>query len=421
VNIMKKVDVAIIGAGVSGLSYANFCNTDYLIVEKDIVPGGLCKTFYYKDFVWDCAGHFFHFSDSEIKNFFESKIDAGEIVIAKKNTKIYYKGEYIDYPFQMNIHQLPKEEFIDCLYDLFTKQEKEEYENFEDMLYGKFGRGITEKFLKPYNEKLYACNLNVLDKNAMGRFFPYADKEEIVRNFRNHTYCSYNDSFEYPQRGAITFVNALLENVDQDKIMYGTKIRDIDLKQHILKTDKEEIQYNRLISSMPLNSFLMMNGLSQYKEVLKDLQANKVLVFNLGFDKKSRIDDVHWIYYPSKDINFYRVGFYDNILKTGKLSLYVEIGYKLDEEINIDVELEKTISNLKECGIISDHKLIGYNSIVIPSAYVHITERVKKEVSWVLKQLEKQEVYKLGRYGRWTYCSIEDCIKEAKRLAVQNR
>ena len=146
---MKKVDVAIIGAGVSGLSYANFCDTDYLIMEKDTVPGGLCKTFYCKDFVWDCAGHFFHFSDPEIKNFFESKIDAGEIVIAKKNTKIYYKGEYIDYPFQMNIHQLPKEEFIDCLYDLFTKQEKEEYENFEDMLYGKFGRGITEKFLKP--------------------------------------------------------------------------------------------------------------------------------------------------------------------------------------------------------------------------------------------------------------------------------
>ena len=52
---MKKVDVAIIGAGVSGLSYANFCNTDYLIVEKDIVPGGLCKTFYYKDFVWDLS------------------------------------------------------------------------------------------------------------------------------------------------------------------------------------------------------------------------------------------------------------------------------------------------------------------------------------------------------------------------------
>ena len=40
---------------------------------------------------------------------------------------------------------------------------------------GKFGKSITEMFLKPYNEKLYACDLTKLDKDAMGRFFPYAD------------------------------------------------------------------------------------------------------------------------------------------------------------------------------------------------------------------------------------------------------
>ena len=38
------------------------------------------------------------------------------------------------------------------------------------MLYAKFGRGICERFLIPYNEKLYACDLAELDKDAMGRF-----------------------------------------------------------------------------------------------------------------------------------------------------------------------------------------------------------------------------------------------------------
>ena len=50
------------------------------------------------------------------------------------------------------------------------------------MLYGKFGKGIVEKFLKPYNEKLYAIDLTELDVDAMGRFFPYADKEAIIKN-----------------------------------------------------------------------------------------------------------------------------------------------------------------------------------------------------------------------------------------------
>lgn len=38
------------------------------------------------------------------------------------------------------------------------------------MLYCKFGRSIAEKFLIPYNKKLYACDLDKLDKDAMGRF-----------------------------------------------------------------------------------------------------------------------------------------------------------------------------------------------------------------------------------------------------------
>ena len=99
-----------------------------------------------------------------------------DIKYKDKNTKIIYKGELSGVSVsEQNIHQLEKEEFIDCLYDLFHKEEREDYDSFLDMLYGKFGKSIVEKFLKPYNEKLYAVHLKTLDKDAMGRFFPYAD------------------------------------------------------------------------------------------------------------------------------------------------------------------------------------------------------------------------------------------------------
>ncbi len=55
------------------------------------------------------------------------------------------------------------------------------------MLYARFGRSIAEKFLIPYNEKLYACDLAALDRDAMGRFFPHADLTDIVRNMRRPT------------------------------------------------------------------------------------------------------------------------------------------------------------------------------------------------------------------------------------------
>ena len=242
---MEKVDTLIIGAGVSGLSYAIFCTEDFLIVEKEPVAGGLCRTFYKDEFVWDYAGHFFHFSNPEIKEYFGKKIKQSDLVTQTKNTYIFYKNSLIDFPFQKNIHQLPKEEFINCLYDLFFKSEKEAYSSFEDMLYGKFGKSITDLFLKPYNEILYACHLNELDQNAMGRFFPYTDTTEIIKNFKIKNNNSYNTTFDYPKRGAQVFVDALLDDIDSGRIMYNCEITQINPEKKEAIINDRIIKYNK--------------------------------------------------------------------------------------------------------------------------------------------------------------------------------
>ena len=123
------------------------------------------------------------------------------------------------------------------------------------------------------------------------------------------------------------------------------------------------------------------------------------------------------MYFPEMNYNFYRVGFYDNILSQNKISLYVEIGYETDYEINEQKELKKTLDGLKHCGILTDHKLCAYNCLVIEPAYVHITSESKEYVERIKKNLESMDVYLVGRYGNWTYCSIEDCMFQAIHLA----
>ncbi len=420
---MRQIKTLIIGAGISGLTYANFCKEDLLIIEKEPVPGGLCKSFYADAgrYVWDCAGHFFHFSDKRIKHFFEKKIREEDLVFCKKNTKIYYNNNLIDYPFQSNIHQLPKEELIDCLYDLFNKDEEngggEEYKSFCEMLYGKFGRSITEKFLRPYNEKLYACDLNILDTDAMGRFFPYVSPIDIIKNFKKKNTITYNEYFEYPKKGAVTFINALKEGIEDKKIILNCALKELDIKKHLAFAGEEVIRYDKLISSIPLNNFLSLKGMEKFSNILPELHSNTVLVFNMGFNKKSAIDNIHWIYFPDKSINFYRVGFYDNILGTDKLSIYVEIGFERMDKIDIPLQLDKTMDGLRKCGIITDHKLISYNTVLIPNAYVHITSKSKKLVEEIEKKMELEDIYIMGRYGSWRYCSIEDCMLQAIELS----
>ncbi len=419
---MIKVKNLIIGAGISGLTYANYINDDYLIIEKEDSAGGYCKTIIEGDYIWDYAGHFFHFKEEEFKKKFIDSLDASQYVTKDKKTYIYYNNSLIDYPFQMNIHELPKEEFIACLYDLFNKKEKEKYDNFLDMLYGKFGASIVEKFLKPYNEKLYACDLKKLDVDAMGRFFPYADLKAIIENMKNGSSKSYNDTFLYPKKGAQVIIDILLTKIPKEKIKLNAFVKSIDLKNKtVVLNDGEKIEYERLINTIPFNQFLKLTNNKEYSDLSDKLTYNQVLVFNLGFDKKSSFNKESWIYFPDKDINFYRVGFYDNILNGEKLSMYIEIGYAKDYQITkeeIKRQLDLTLSNLKKVGITDDSfNLKAEMSIVMNPAYVHIDTKNNLKIKEIMAILAQNNVYSIGRYGGWTYCSMEDCMLEAKNLA----
>lgn len=411
----------IIGAGISGLTFANYADGDYLIVEKESEVGGYCRTFKNKEYVWDYAGHFFHFKNEEFKQKFLDNIPEEDIVYNDKCTKILYKDNFIDFPFQTNIHQLEKQEFIDCLYDLFNKEEKENYDNFLDMLYGKFGKSIVEKFLKPYNEKLYAVDLKNLDVDAMGRFFPYADKEAIINNMKNSKVNSYNASFLYPKNGAASFIEILYNSLKKDNVLLNTSVDSIDFDgKKATLSDGRVVEYEYLINTMPLNHFLKLTKLDD--ELLDEMSYNKVLVFNLGFDKASPLcKEEHWLYIPSKDCNYYRIGFYNNILKAEKLSMYVEIGYNKDELITeemIKEQLEETLKNLKKSGIVSDNmNLVDYVSVIMDPAYVHINTETTKKIDKLKSKLDKMQVYTIGRYGAWIYNSMEDSMISAKELA----
>lgn len=413
---MKNVDTLIIGAGISGLTYAANCTKDYLIIEKEATVGGLCRTFYQDGFIWDFAGHFFHFATPEVKSMFESVVAENDMVRCIKETDINYYNCMVTYPFQMNIHQLPMQEFIDCLYDLFNKAEKDEYDSFEDMLYGKFGKSITEKFLKPYNEKLYACDLNELDTDAMGRFFPYANPKQIIDNMKQSGVKTYNSTFDYPKQGAQFFVNIVNSMIEQDRIWLNKTVQAVNVEKQIVTVGGENIHYNTLINTMPLNHFVKILPKDCTDEIGKTLTCNKVLVFNLGFDKQALNTKTHWTYFPDKSINFYRAGYYCNILGSDRLSMYIEIGFKEQDDINIEEQLKLTLDNLRKCKIITDHQLISYNSLIINPGYVHITKKSSRKVEIFRDKMSTKGIYTIGRYGKWTYCSIEDCMVDAINL-----
>ena len=81
-----KTKYLVIGAGISGLTFANYAKEDYLVVEKEKEVGGYCRTIKRNGYVWDYAGHFFHFNTDEFKkNFFRGR--HGEDLLCQYSTQ----------------------------------------------------------------------------------------------------------------------------------------------------------------------------------------------------------------------------------------------------------------------------------------------------------------------------------------------
>ena len=284
------------------------------------------------------------------------------------------------------------------------------------MLYSKYGSYISDEFLLPYNSKLYCCDLNILSIDAMGRFFPDAGifNHFIKKVFRVRS--SYNDEFLHPKNGVNYYIKRMTRKIQPESLRVNTEIIKIDLEGKKAQfNDGTIVKYNNLISTIPLVKLFTLCNISFDSAIYS---YSKVLVFNFGFNEKCTTD-LHWVYYPESDYIFYRIGYWSNIYEDKRLSIYVEIAFK-DDANNIDISevRKKVLDDLKKAGVVKQGEVIDEHKVFINPAYVHIRDDAKLDTLNKLNFLSnKHNVYSIGRYGAWKYCSIEDNILEAMKLA----
>ena len=411
-----RTETLVVGAGVSGVAFAEALgDADYVLVDAADEVGGYCRSVHCDGFVWDYAGHFFHFRHAEVEEELIRRIGPSRVRKVARRSKVLYKDRLIDFPFQRHIDQLDHDDFVACLNGLGTRDTAEP-QDFEQLLRARYGAGICERFMVPYNEKVYATDLGRLDVEAMGRFFPHADRDSILAGLGAPAPPTYNSTFVYPRDGAAEFVRALHDAVPPGRTILGEPVVRIDVRRHLAHTTRRTIEYESLVSSVPLPDLLALTGLPHDPGLYT---YNKVLVFNLGFDRKG-LEDVHWIYVPDPEVGFYRVGFYDNVWPSERMSLYVEIGCRADEPLTpADVAQRRTrvLADLERTGILQGQHLVASHHVVLDPAYVHITRSSQEDAAAQRAALAAHGVHCLGRYGTWTYCSIEDNIVEARALA----
>ena len=425
----------ILGGGLTGISTALHLRRKWTLFERNSRLGGHARTDVQDGFYFDKTGHWLHLRDPQIKQLIDQILGA-EMVDVQRKARVFANGVLTRYPFQANLFGQPKKVIEECLegfenaWQQLHPGKEPEVRNFEEFIVKVFGSGIANHFMIPYNHKLWGVPPSEITAEWCTRFVPRPKLEEVRAGALSDATSEhgYNISFRYPKRGGIeTMTNALVTAIPEQwgQVCLNAAPEWIDLKRRAVGIGGEEKPFEALVSTIPLP---VLVGL--IREVPHDvcvaserLRCTPVRYFNVA-TKKPVPADFHWIYVPEKQYPFYRVGIYTNAVPKmapeGLGSLYVELSERGPEPKGKQlVQLKKDVAKgLVAIGAIAHEDDILFADLkTLEYAYVVFDHNYYADTKLIRSFLQSNGIYPIGRYGSWTYNSMEDCILAGREVA----
>ncbi len=422
----------ILGAGLAGLSAAlHLPREETLVLERESEPGGLCRTRRMEGFFFDCTGHLLHLARGPVREMVLRMLP-GAFRSVERRSRVFSKGIFTGYPFQANTRGLPPEVIRECVVgfaeSLMRKGREREPGNFRDWILATFGEGIARHFMFPYNEKLYRLDLREMECGWVSWSIPRPTLDEVIRGalgteVRN---LGYNARFFYPVRGGISCLPDALAG-RCGAIRTGSSVRRLDFRERkAVLEGGETVEYERLISTLPLDSLLRIldplpEGIAS--RTPERLRAVRVVNVNLGLDRKAVLP-CHWAYFPEPEYPFYRVGspsnYSDHVAPRGCSSLYVEVARRKDEPVDEEAIGEEVLEGLRRAGILkrSDRILVRETMLLEPAYVIHDHFR-KEALPGILRILEEQDIFSIGRFGAWEYGTMESALRQGRETALR--
>jgi len=146
-------------------------------------------------------------------------------------------------------------------------------------------------------------------------------------------------------------------------------------------------------------------------------------IFNLNLGIKSKINPgKHWVYFPGKELVFFRVGFTHNFSSasapSGQGSLYAEVSYAPRKYIDKNRLCRRIKEDLKKVGIIkSENEICCQDANEIKYGYPIYDKNYRKTTTEITEYLLMNNIIPCGRYGAWCYMSMEEAILDGRRVA----
>jgi protoporphyrinogen oxidase len=409
----------ILGGGMTGLA----------VYEAARQPGGICSSYYVRPGSTErlhkepADGEAYHFEiggghwifggDPSIIHFIRRLVGYETY---HRRSSVYFANEklYVPYPLQNHLRYLDPKLVSKALTEM--SRQPRSFNTMREWMQQNFGPTLCELFFYQFHA-LYTAGLYDRLAPQDGYKSPVNISDVIQGAFSDVAPVGYNVKFLYPREGLNTLALRMAEACD---IHYGKRVVLIDLKSHVaVFEDDSSIGYGQLISTLPLNKVI---ELSQLKVDCASDPYTSVLVINIGAKRGQLCPDDHWLYTPKSKSGFHRVGFYSAVDrhflptsargKSDCVSIYVErafLGGQQPNEIQVRAYSQSAVDELKDWGFITEAEVVDPTWIEVAYTWSWPNSRWKE---LALSELERHNIFQVGRYGRWIFQGIADSIRD---------
>lgn len=399
------MNVAIIGAGVSGLACGQLLSSkgyNVRIFESDSEIGGIAKTRQVGGTTYHMVGgHCFNSKHKDVLDFVFSIYPENLWNKVDRIAKIWLKGSLISYPIEFSlkeIYALDKDLAFNIVKDLIEDPGyQKEPRNLKEWFESKFGKTLSDIYFTPYNSKIWGRDPEEMSFSWVADKLPNPDRFEILGSlFEDKKDNMPHSVFFYPKtNNQADFIKAMSEGLD---ISFNTVVGNVSKNE----SDKWVVcdsEFDFLITTAPMDNLGAL--LSYLPEKIIDaigkLSYNKVSTMLWSCKESSQT----WTYFPSEDTIFHRHIHIGNFFTPRKNVLITEALGAVDKD-----------KMIKE-GSKFDHLLEPLDYNVSEHAYVVYDDKYSEAKKLIDCYLSQQGVLNLGRFAEWEYYNMDVCIKSA--------
>jgi UDP-galactopyranose mutase len=235
-----------------------------------------------------------------------------------------------------------------------------------------------------------------------------------------------NARFGYPLRGGFQKLMDGWLPFLKGELRLNTRVSAISPSRHTIRLNTgEELQYDHLISTMPLPVLIRQMGdeaPSGIRAMANSLRNVSVRCVHIGVGREN-LTEKHWIYYP-EDTVFHRIFVQGNASPhcnpPGGFGLTCEITYSPHKPLPCDGDdlIRLAIADCVRVGIIrADDPIWAAVQCDLPYAYVVYDHDRSRAVSEIRDWLSERDIMLAGRYSEWEYYNSDHAFVAGKKAA----